>query len=938
MLGVTVTRSLRVGVLLVAAAISMAFGAVLPGQALAAPHTSSNVAIIEGSGSGDVGVLPESGTVGGSPADSFDQFTFTELDQSQIDSATLSQYDTVVLNQVFTDELDAAQEQALSEFVTSGGKLIIHDADGTVANDYSWLPIPASAGTPCQNCGNLDGVATVVESNSMVSGDPSSPAYIDVSELPGNTDAVGDANMLLSPVPGWFVDIHGQNDNNVGGAIHAYASDVGEIIYDGFDFDSIGTDEPSGNDWLSKLYFDELSQQWDPDGLPRSVPLSGGGGGPVAQCGRESLVVGVVGVCADSITGSGTLTASGNVTLDGGIAVGGPLDIDTSAQTITSEGVVSITLLRPQGPVALGAAQLAIDGAAATDPSSGKTQVAKITLDSISFAGADDLKVGGLAVNLPEGDGFTLYLDSAHGGGLIGSGTLSLPKLAKAPLSAAAALGFYASTPNTAQFLGGSLHIGKFILAAGWGFDGLDLAYHSATDTWTASGGMTVPIGSLDASGNVVGGRLAALSVNVGGQEVPLGDSGFFFTDFGGGVSGLVNGPLKISASTGGFWGVPKAPVEPVYLDEVKLTLNLSGAVTLDGKVSFITHDNSPLTGEMSLSIRLSPFKATGTLSANGDLSPLATMKVQAGAGFTAHAFSARGTGSLDMHLLDGSGVEVLSNAGVGASGTLCTHSVQIKKFGLTVTLVPKICQRLGFAAKWSQLGDLIHGDLGVLGSILGSDPESLVTVPVSAAARNTAAIRVASHRTLLFIDVHSPAGPPALIVTAPGGKTYTTTSHAAPFLVSRDARFNLTTITVVRPRPGTWHVRPAKGAGDTVQVHAETVHAVQPLRGFGGHAGTKRHGLTTSEHLTLRWRSAGLPAGVRVEIVRSRKHGALAGARTIARGLRANGTLRVNGRQLQRGANWLILVATLHDVPFAQVDFRGPAWRAASSAKKHHG
>ena len=40
-----------------------------------------------------------------------------------------------------------------------------------------------------------------------------------------------------------------------------FEPDSGEIIYDGFDFDSIGTDEPSGNDWLSKLYFDELSQQ-----------------------------------------------------------------------------------------------------------------------------------------------------------------------------------------------------------------------------------------------------------------------------------------------------------------------------------------------------------------------------------------------------------------------------------------------------------------------------------------------------------------------------------------------------------------------------------------------------------------------------------------------------------------------------------------------------
>ena len=928
------TRGLvRLGAAVILATLSL----VSAGNALAAPRSSSNIAIIEGSGAADVGTLPESGTVAGWPGDSFDQFTFTDLDQSSLDSTTLAQYDTVVLNEVFTNELSSAQEQTLSDFVTSGGKLIIHDADGTFGNDYSWLPIPASTGTPCQNCGNTNGTATIVENNSMVSNVPTSPAYVDVSELPGNTDAVGDANMLSSPNPAWSVDIHGQNDNNVGGAIHAYASDVGEIIYDGFDYDNIGSAEPSGNDWLGKVYYAELAQQWDPDGLPHSVSLVGGGGGPVPQCSRQSVTVGVVGVCADSISGQGPLLATGNVTLDGGVAVGGPLQIDTTSESITSAGPVSITLLRAAGAVQLGSATLAINGTAATDPSSGKSNLATVTLDSISFNGANALPVGGLAISMPQGNGFTMYLDAANGGGLVGSGTLALPRLGAAQLSTAAALGFYAGTPRAAQFLGGSLHIGKVTLAPGWAFDGLDLSYQSATDTWAASGGLTVPIGSLDASGSLIGGRLDSISVNVGGQEVPLGDSGFFFSDFGGGISGLVSGPLKLSASTGGFWGVPKSPVEPFYLNKVTLTVNLSGAVTLDGKVSFITDRESPVTGTMHLGIRLSPFTATGNMSAAGSLPPLAKLSLNAGAGFTAHAFTARGTGSLSMHLLDGSGDEVLSSAGVGASGTLCSHAVQVKRLGVTVTLVPKVCQTLGFAAPWSQLASLLHGSLGVLGQIVGGDPQSLVTVAVGAAARQPAAIRVPPRRNFLFIDVQSADGPPAVTLIAPGGEKYTTSPRTGPLLVARNAALGLTTITVVRPRAGVWRItHTRRGSPAALRVHAETIHSVQRLRGTGGAAGSRKHGLTASGRVTVRWRSGGLPAGVRVAILLARTRGSLVGADNLARGLRANGKLTVSARRLHSGANWLILVATLHDVPFTHVAFRGPAWRAPARANRH--
>ena len=195
------------------------------------------------------------GTVAGDDNEDFDQFNFTDLPEDQVNASTLSQYDTVVLNEVFTDTLTASQEQAISQFVTDGGKLIIHDADATTGNDYSWLPVPASTGTSCQNCGDTTGYAQVLENSELVSNDPNSPSYVDLSELPGNTDAVGDANVLISTDPRWIRDMCAVTGLGVHGYVGAYASDGGLIIYNGFDADNMGQpdDFPSDVDWLDKM-------------------------------------------------------------------------------------------------------------------------------------------------------------------------------------------------------------------------------------------------------------------------------------------------------------------------------------------------------------------------------------------------------------------------------------------------------------------------------------------------------------------------------------------------------------------------------------------------------------------------------------------------------------------------------------------------------------
>ncbi len=882
----------------------------------ASPQSSKNVAIINGGGASSAGTLPTSGTVAGTAADDFTTFNFTTLGGDAIDTATLAAYDTVVLNQVFTSDLSAAQEKVLSDFVVAGGKLVIHDADGTTGNDYSWLPVPAHTGESCQNCGKTNGSVVVAEqANNLVSGDPASPYYVDLSELPGNTDAAGDANVIKTQDPRWNIDMAVTNDNDVGGHVGGYATDGGLIIFNGLDTDQIGSPEPSGHDWLAKLWYQELALPWDPDTLPHSNPAVGPG-----ICGGESVVVGVVTVCANSITGAGggastQLEATGGVTLDGGVTVGdGPIEIDTATNTITTQSPAAVAVSRPSGPVALGSFGFTIAGAATTDPTSGLTNLARVTVNSVSFGPLGALRVGGLPFSLPGVDGTALYLDAQKGGGLVGTAQISLPLFGGLAPAGSGTIGFYSTTGRPVILLGGKLTLGKVQFGGGWSFDGLVLTYQEPTDTWTASGGLTVPLASLQASGSVVGGRLDSISLNVGGQTVPLADSGFFFTDFGGSADGLASGPLRLSASTAGFWGAPKAPVEPFYLDSAKLTVDFSGSATIDGAVSFVLKDKSPVSGTLHLKLGVNPFVATGNVVVDGKL-PTIKLHVAAGAGFTARHFTLDGKGTLSVDNLTGSGEEVLSDAGLGASGQLCFH-----------TIVHTFCQQMGFALTWTQAHALLGGDLRPLGSVFGADPQRLITVKTSAAG-SSSAVTVPAGRSLLALTFTDPTGPPEVALVDPHGNTYSSAKPPGNMLVGRQPEFNLTSVTILHPVAGTWHVRSTSSG--PVQLAAQTIRPLKLIRTFPVRPATSsRHPLTAGKVVTLRWSSTGLPAGVQVAILDSPHPGQISTGRLLATLAGGSGSLRVGTGRLTAGGNYFALVARAGGVTFQRIAFSGSAWR----------
>jgi hypothetical protein len=250
------------------------------------------------------GILPISTTVAGDSSESFARFSFTDVAVSQITPAELSHFDTVVLNQVRTSALSPAAESALAQFVAGGGKLLIHDADATHLNVYSWVlggQGSTQVGAGCINCGKTSGTATILANSALISANPADPSYVNLADMGAFTDAVGDSNLLTS-TQRWVAAVRGTNANGEQGAQLAYAtSGKGLVVYNGFDTDMIMPTAtspwrcvnspqtqyfcPPGAaheqvDWLAQMWYDELAL-----GAPPAASTSGQGTTPVSSIG-----------------------------------------------------------------------------------------------------------------------------------------------------------------------------------------------------------------------------------------------------------------------------------------------------------------------------------------------------------------------------------------------------------------------------------------------------------------------------------------------------------------------------------------------------------------------------------------------------------------------------------------------------------------------------
>src|ERR1700719_1253145 len=205
-------------------------------------------------------------------ADASKTVTLTDVPISKIDAAgiaAITPFDTLIMYQVCDIASHPKALEAINEFLTNGGKVMIFDADrcaegeglGGMA-DYSGFLFPFSTNSPGPK-GASGSYVTVVPST-LTSG---------LSAGPQELDSVGDANVFTAFKGPWCASITGENVNGTKGFVEATAQTPsgGLVIYEGEDFwFTIAPTAP-----LRLVFDDMLEQGWAPAGLPCTIPASG---------------------------------------------------------------------------------------------------------------------------------------------------------------------------------------------------------------------------------------------------------------------------------------------------------------------------------------------------------------------------------------------------------------------------------------------------------------------------------------------------------------------------------------------------------------------------------------------------------------------------------------------------------------------------------------
>ena len=202
--------------------------------------------------------------------------TFTRVAPGAANSTLLGTpqgFDTVVLAQVcdVKTSLPDSFKRALVDWVGEGHKLIIHDSDlcdGDDTPDYSFLPYRFATSNPGKR-GAESKKLVFVEENSLGNSTGPDPGFLDLTAWTNSRNELGDSNTVTTFDPHWCGHLVTRNVLNVNGFVETYAHyGRGLIVYDGFDYD-----QASNLDY-HRLATHELSQPFDPDGLPCSTRLS----------------------------------------------------------------------------------------------------------------------------------------------------------------------------------------------------------------------------------------------------------------------------------------------------------------------------------------------------------------------------------------------------------------------------------------------------------------------------------------------------------------------------------------------------------------------------------------------------------------------------------------------------------------------------------------
>lgn len=603
-----------------------------------------------------------------------------------------------------------------------------------------------------------------------------------------------------------------------------------------------GADYVPADDWCSSGPYRPASDLGPDD--------TSGGAATFEGCPRVRRRVGVTELCADQFTGGGpTYTAAGNVRVNGSVYLGeGPVVVNVDADTITAASS-TIAVKRGADSLPIAGGNLVIDTGAVRDSVSGRDQLAAMTLSS-ARPELQALTVAGLRLGPPDltGGALNLFLDRRDGGGVIAQAHVGLPFAAGLLSRGALAVGVHGASATPVRALGGSADFGEVALPGGWRFDGFTLSYQENGNQWQASGGLTTPFFGLELTGGLADGQLDAVGVAVA-RDVPIGPTGFIMTKLGGSVMGLARPPVKIAATASAKWGsVPGLDAALLLLNDVTLAVDLSGSASLKGAITFLKNP-SPVKGTINISFAISPFRASGQLTAEAKLGPL---DVTSGGGIVMrpNAFTAAGgsVGKLRGVKL-GHGRGVLSDKGIGITGQLCFF---------------RACEDVGAGMNWKDFPAVRY---------IGADVDQFVTASRAkpSAAASDRSIVVKPGRPFLFVDADGVDGTqPGFQVRAPNGRIYSTRAAKVDSRVVRDRDLGFTGLTIAKPRPGRWTVTPIGSAQRATRFVSQAVRKIERVRITRitpSGSSVKPILRSAGGALKVTWTSSGLPSTARVNV-----------------------------------------------------------------------
>jgi hypothetical protein len=189
-------------------------------------------------------------------------YHFSELATNQLTAGNLASYDTVILYGLRWSDISAGGQAALNAFAATH-KVMIWDSDGTGPQNYSTFIQPFStlasnaSGKPQSSVVTFPRFAPPFV-DFLASNDPSSPYYLDPSQLVSNASMVNDMNAMKAGTKNWGPLLKAKNANIPESWLLAWSYGVignhtGMTIYSGLDADAIDNQQLNPNDEITEL-------------------------------------------------------------------------------------------------------------------------------------------------------------------------------------------------------------------------------------------------------------------------------------------------------------------------------------------------------------------------------------------------------------------------------------------------------------------------------------------------------------------------------------------------------------------------------------------------------------------------------------------------------------------------------------------------------------